>query len=98
MPVFNNILAGSSGQATGYTIDQSLRFNDDDYAYLNRTAGTATSNDIALFLFGQNVAILEEAIRFLATTAMLTIERTLGLMLIRLQCLEKYLVQQMSNS
>ncbi len=51
MPVFNNILAGSSGQATGYTIDQSLRFNDDDSAYLNRTAGTATSNDIGTFSF-----------------------------------------------
>ena len=51
MPVFNNILAGSSGQATGYTIDQSLRFNDDDSAYLSRTAGTATSNDIGTFSF-----------------------------------------------
>ena len=50
MPVFNNILAGSSGQGdTGYTIDQSLRFNDDDSAYLSRTAGTATSNDIGTF-------------------------------------------------
>ena len=28
MPVFNNILAGSSGQGdTGYDIDQSLRFD-----------------------------------------------------------------------
>ena len=49
MPVFNNVLAGASAQATGYTIDQSLRFNDDDSAYLNRTAGTATSNDIGTF-------------------------------------------------
>ena len=51
MPVFNNVLAGSSAQATGYDIDQSLRFNDDDSAYLNRTAGTATSNDIGTFSF-----------------------------------------------
>jgi len=34
MPIFNNILAGASGQATGYDIDQSLRFNDDDSASL----------------------------------------------------------------
>ena len=51
MPVFNNVLAGASAQATGYTIDQSLRFNDDDSAYLNRTAGTATSNDIGTFSY-----------------------------------------------
>ena len=37
MPVFNNILAGSSGQSTGYDIEQSLRFNDDDSPYLSRT-------------------------------------------------------------
>ena len=51
MPVFNNVLAGASAQATGYTINQSLRFNDNDSAYLNRTAGTATSNDIGTFSF-----------------------------------------------
>ncbi len=52
MPIFNNILAGASGQGdTGYNIDQSLRFNDDDSPYLNRTAGTATSNDIGTFSF-----------------------------------------------
>ena len=37
MPVFNNILAGSSGQATGYDIDQSLRFNRSDGGILERT-------------------------------------------------------------
>lgn len=39
----NNILAGSSGQATGYNINQSLRFEDGDSAYLEKTfsgAGT----------------------------------------------------------
>jgi hypothetical protein len=36
MPVFNNILAGSSGQGTGYDIDQSSRFNDDDSAFLEK--------------------------------------------------------------
>jgi hypothetical protein len=51
MPVFNNVLAGSSGQAAGYEIDQSVRFNNGDSAYLNRTAGTATSNDIGTLSF-----------------------------------------------
>jgi hypothetical protein len=37
----NNLLAGSSGQSTGYEIEQSIRFNDDDSAYLTRTPGSA---------------------------------------------------------
>ena len=38
MPVFNNILAGASGQGdTGYDIEQSLRFDDGDSAYLSKT-------------------------------------------------------------
>jgi len=37
MPIFNNILAGASGQATGYDIEQSLRFEDGDTPYLSRT-------------------------------------------------------------
>jgi len=36
----NNILAGSSGQGV-YEIDQSLRFEDGDSAYLNRTPASA---------------------------------------------------------
>ena len=51
MPVFNNVLAGSSAQAIGYDIDQSVRFNSPDSARLTRTAGTATSNDIGTFSF-----------------------------------------------
>ncbi len=39
----NNILSGSSGQATGYNIDQSLRFEDGDSAYLNRTPASASN-------------------------------------------------------
>jgi hypothetical protein len=38
----NDILAGASGAAAGYTIDQSIRFNDNDSAYLSRTFGTPT--------------------------------------------------------
>lgn len=41
----NDILAGASGAAGGgYTIDQSIRFNDDDSAYLSRTSTSADSD------------------------------------------------------
>ena len=42
MPVFNNILAGASGQATGYDIEQSLRFNDGEPVNLSRTPSSAS--------------------------------------------------------
>ena len=38
-----SILSGASGQSTGYTIGQSIRFNNDDDAYLHRTQDTADS-------------------------------------------------------
>jgi hypothetical protein len=41
MPVFNNILAGASGQTTGYDIDQSLRFEDGDSPELVRSVTVA---------------------------------------------------------
>jgi len=43
MPVNKDFytLAGSSGQSTGYEIDQSIRFNDDDSSRLYRTPGSA---------------------------------------------------------
>jgi len=47
MAVLNTGLAKTS--ASGYTIDQSLRFNDDDSAYLSRTLGTNSSNRIKTF-------------------------------------------------
>ena len=40
MAVFDehqNVIMGAAGAGGGYTIDQSIRFNDDDSAYLNRT-------------------------------------------------------------
>jgi hypothetical protein len=38
----SNILAGASGQAAGdYTIERSLRFSEEDQAYLNRTPSSA---------------------------------------------------------
>ena len=40
----NNLLMGAAGQASGYEIEQSIRFNDGDSPYLNRTLGTPTSN------------------------------------------------------
>jgi len=38
----NDIIAGAAGAGGGYTIDQSIRFNDNDSAYLSRTFGTPT--------------------------------------------------------
>ena len=38
----NDILAGASGAGGGYEIAQSVRFNDNDSAYLYRTFGTPT--------------------------------------------------------
>ena len=42
----NNLLMGAGGQATGYEIDQSIRFNDGDSAHLSRTLGTASNRKI----------------------------------------------------
>ncbi len=38
-----SMLAGAAGQSTGFIIEQSIRFNDDDSAYLHRTQDTADS-------------------------------------------------------
>lgn len=46
----NNILAGSSGQG-GYEIEQSLRFEDGDNAYLSRINGTPTNDKINTLSF-----------------------------------------------
>ena len=47
MPVNKDfyMLAGSSGQSTGYTIDQSIRFNDNDSAYMHRTPSSGGNRD-----------------------------------------------------
>ena len=42
---------GGDGKPTGYQIDNSLRFNDDDGAYLQRTAGANTGEDNATLSF-----------------------------------------------
>ena len=41
-----SIIAGSSGVTSGYTIDQSIRFNDDDSAYMQRTHGAGGNVDL----------------------------------------------------
>jgi len=40
----NNLLMGAAGQSTGYEIDQSIRFNDDDAAYLYRDNDAAQTD------------------------------------------------------
>ena len=46
-----NLVLGGGGAVSAYDIDNSVRFNDGDSAYLSRTLGTATSNDIGTFSF-----------------------------------------------
>ena len=43
MPFFDPIRIGASGAAEDFTVDRSLRFNDDDTAWLQRTV-SSTSN------------------------------------------------------
>ena len=48
MSIFRNhlpIMGASGAQSTGYTIDQSIRFNDDDNPYMQRTYGTGGNVD-----------------------------------------------------
>ena len=49
MPILQSGIAKPS--SSGYSINQSIRLNDDDSPYLSRTAGTATSNRIGTFSF-----------------------------------------------
>ena len=54
MPVFNNILAGASGSTGGaadYKIERSLRFNDDDQAYLSKNIGSVGDQRRMTFSF-----------------------------------------------
>lgn len=37
MAVFNNALAGAAGQISAFTLEKSVRLNDDDTAYLSKT-------------------------------------------------------------
>ena len=52
MPFYDAIRIGSSAAVdSAFTVDRSLRFNDDDSAYLNRTLGTATDRNRFTFSF-----------------------------------------------
>ena len=55
MPVFNNALAGAAGQSGGagsdYTIEQSLRFNEPDSAFLSKTLSTKETTFTLSFWF-----------------------------------------------
>ena len=61
MSIFNNILLGASAQSTTtpvHTIDQSIRFNDDDNAYLSRTissTSSTTTNTISMWVKRANL-------------------------------------------
>ena len=46
MPVNKDyyMLAGSSGQSTGYTIDQSIRFYENETSHMARTPGGSDGN------------------------------------------------------
>ena len=44
-----SLLAGASGQSTGYTIDQSIRFNDNDSPILKKTYSSAGTEETFTF-------------------------------------------------
>ena len=46
-----NILAGASG-ASGYTIDQSARFDEGSTNWLTRTPGSASNQKLGLSVLG----------------------------------------------
>ena len=59
--VFQNIMMGAAGQGGGYDIDQSIRFNAADSAYLTRTPGSASNRKTWTFSFWWKVNTLASA-------------------------------------
>jgi len=59
----NNLLLGAAGAGGGYTIDQSIRFNDDDSAYLTKTfAGAgddATAGTVSVWVKRGNLGSIQ---------------------------------------
>ena len=54
MSIFRNhlpIMGASGAQSTGYTIDQSIRFNKDDSAYMQRTNSSGGNTDLFTISF-----------------------------------------------
>ena len=47
----NNLLLGAAGAGSGYVIDQSIRFNNDDTPILSRTLGTPTDRNKFTYSF-----------------------------------------------
>ena len=59
--VFYNIMMAAAGQGGDYAIDQSIRFNDDDSAYLTRTPGSSSNRRTWTFSFWWKVNTLASA-------------------------------------
>ena len=59
--VFHNIMMAAAGQGGDYAIDQSIRFNDDDSAYLTRTPGSTSNRRTWTFSFWWKVNTLASA-------------------------------------
>ena len=47
----NNLLMGAAGQASGYEIDQSIRFNKSASGSMSRTFGTPTDRNKFTYAF-----------------------------------------------
>ena len=47
----NNLLMGAAGQASGYEIEQSIRFNNDDSPTMSRSFGTPTDQNKFTYAF-----------------------------------------------
>ena len=66
MPIGSNILAGASGQATGYEIEQSLRIEDAD-GYLTRTFGSAGNRKTWTYSVWCKKALLDNGMNLVAS-------------------------------
>tara|TARA_R100001443_G_scaffold27140_3_gene40434 strand:- start:11087 stop:12571 length:1485 start_codon:yes stop_codon:yes gene_type:complete len=69
MAIFNNIIAGASGQSVeAYEIDQSARFNSGDSAYLSRTVTTSATWTLSVWVKRGNLSaamgVLEGGLHF----------------------------------
>ena len=51
----NNMLVGSASYVPPYTIDNSVRINDDDSAFLSKAYVSSGIGKLGLILFGPNV-------------------------------------------
>jgi hypothetical protein len=76
----NDILAGASGSGGSYQIDQSIRFNDDDSAYMSRTPGTNANGGVWTFsewvkrgVLGTALTIISDGATSFTTTVRFTV-------------------------